>query len=116
MAKKNTDNGSITVKGFPVKQTKKVKESGLLANASITIDDMFAVRDIKICVIKKGKRKGEIYVQFPSAFNKRDEEWYHVFFPVTKEAREKLVNDIINEYENCVDDDDDDDDDDEDEE
>ena len=108
MAKKND---MISVKVFPVKQTKKVKKYGLLANASITIAEMFAVRDIKICVIKKGKRKGEIYVQFPSAFNKRDEEWYNVFFPVTKEAREKLVNGIINEYENCVDDDDDDDED-----
>ena len=115
MAKKETNKNGITVKVFPVKQTKKVKKYGLLANASITIDDMFAVRDIKICVIKKGKRKGEIYVQFPSAFNKRDEEWYNVFFPVTKEAREKLVNDIINEYENCVDDDEDEDDDEDDE-
>ena len=111
MAKKNTSD-MISVKVFPVKQTKKVKKYGLLANASITIDEMFAVRDIKICVIKKGKRKGEIYVQFPSAFNKRDEEWYNVF-PVTKEAREKLVNAIINEYENCVDDDDNEDEDEE---
>ena len=113
MAKKNTNNSGITVKVFPVKQTKKAKKYGLLANASITIDDMFAVRDIKICVFRKGKCKGEIYVLFPSAFNKRDEEWYNVFFPVTKEAREKLVNDIINEYENCVDDDDDEDEDEE---
>lgn len=113
MAKKETNKNGITVKVFPVKQTKKVKKYGLLANASITIAEMFAVRDIKICVAKKGKRKGEIYVQFPSAFNKRDEEWYNVFFPVTKEAREKLVNDIINEYENCVDEDEDEDEDDE---
>ena len=111
MAKKNTNNGGIAIKVFPVKQTKKVKKYGLLANASITIADMFAVRDIKICVVKKGKRKGEIYVKFPSAFNKRDEEWYNVFFPVTKEAREKLINDIIDEYENCIDDDEDEDED-----
>ena len=113
MAKKNTNNVDITVKVFPVKQTKKVKKYGLLANASITIAEMFAVRDIKICVCKLGKRKGELYVQFPSAFNKRDEEWYNVFFPVTKEAREKLVNDIINEYEKCVDEDEDEDEDEE---
>lgn len=103
MAMKKTNENIVSVKVFPVKQTKKVKKYGLLANASITIADMFAVRDIKICVAKKGKHKGEIYVQFPSAFNKRDEEWYNVFFPVTKEARENLVNTIIEEYENCVD-------------
>lgn len=100
MAKKNTNKNFISVKVFPVKQTKKTKKYGLLANASITIAEMFAVRDIKVCVSKKGKHKGEIYVQFPSAFNKRDEEWYNVFFPVTKEARENLVNAIIEEYEN----------------
>ena len=108
MAKKEINKNGIKVKVFPVKQTKKVKKYGLLANVSITIDDMFVVRDIKICTIKKGKRMGEIYVQFPSAFNKRDEEWYNVFFPVTKEVREKLVDEIIFEYENCVDDEDED--------
>lgn len=113
MAKKKTNENIVSVKVFPVKQTKKVKKYGLLANASITIAEMFAVRDIKICVAKKGKRKGEIYVQFPSAFNKRDEEWYNVFFPVTKEARENLVNAIIEEYENCAEDDEDEDEDDE---
>lgn len=100
----------ISVKVFPVKQTKKVKKYGLLANASVTIADMFAVRDIKICVAKKGKHKGQVYVQFPSAFNERDEEWYNVFFPVTKEAREILINDILDEYENCIDEDEDEDD------
>lgn len=100
----------IYVKVYPIKQTKKTKEYGLLANASITIAEMFAVRDIKICVTKKGKHKGEVYVQFPSAFNKRDEEWYNVFFPITKEARQYLINAIIEEYENCVDEDEDEDD------
>lgn len=111
MAKKNTNKIDISVKVFPINQTKKSKKYGLLANASITIAEMFAVRDVKICVAKKGKHKGEIYVQFPSALNKRDEEWYNVFFPITKEARENLVNAIIEEYENCVDEDDNEDDD-----
>ena len=101
----------IYVKVYPIKQTKKTKKYGLLANVSITIAEMFAVRDIKICVAKKGKSE-KIYVQFPSAFNKRDEEWYNVFFPITKEAREVLINAIIQEYENCVDEDEDEDEDD----
>ena len=101
----------IYVKVYPIKQTKKTKKYGLLANASITIAEMFAVRDIKICVAKKGKRE-EVYVQFPSAFNKRDEEWYNVFFPITKEAREYLVNAILQEYDNCINDAEDEDDDD----
>lgn len=102
MSKKKTNTlaENLEIKVFPVKQTKKVKKYGLLANASITILDSFAVRDIKICIAKKGKRKGELYIQFPSAFNKRDEEWYNVFFPITKEARETLVNLILEEYEN----------------
>ena len=93
----------VDVKIYNIKQTKKVKETGLLANVQLTIDDMFAVTNIKVCKTIKGKRKGTLYIQFPSAYNKKNEEYYNIFFPVTKEAREALVNKILEEYKSNLD-------------
>ena len=65
---------------------------------SITLNDVLAVNDI---VIKNGK-KNEPWIVFPSrAYKdaKGNTQYKNVVFPVTAEAREEIVEAILEVYE-----------------
>ena len=97
MAKKNKLSTEFTIKVKPIK-SKKAKQYGLLASVSLTINDEFAVNSIQVREAQKGKNKGDIYVAFPQ-YKGSDDEYYNIFLPITAEARETLINDILEAYE-----------------
>ena len=75
-----------------VKIRKLYDEGRMKALVSVTIDDDFAVHDIKVI-----EGPGRVFVAMPS----RKEEggiYRDVVHPITREAREKLEKIILEEY------------------
>ncbi|MCL5071915.1 MAG: SpoVG family protein [Actinobacteria bacterium] len=75
------------VKIFKPQQEGKVK-----AYASITLGNVFVITDFKVLEGTNG-----LFVAMPS--KKQGEEYKDTAFPITKEARQELVDTILAEYE-----------------
>ena len=82
----------FTVRVYPLSNPK----TKLLATASITIAGSFAVKGFRIYDSKNG-----LFVKEPERtyIKNGTELTSSVFFPVTKEARDALYNQILNSYE-----------------
>ena len=82
----------LTVRIFPVRNAK----SKLRATANVNIAGAFAVQGFRIFDSKNG-----LFVKEPERTYIKDgtELSQSVFFPITKEAREKLYNQILHSYE-----------------
>ena len=77
----------------PVHSASRVK-----ATATILFDDVFKVRGIKIMPRKKGKG---LFVAFPETRNNRG-DYFALAFPVTKELRQELEDQILYEYDQAL--------------
>lgn len=76
---------------------KKVSSDGKMkAIASITIDDAFVVRDIRVIEGQNG-----LFVAMPSR-KTPEGEFRDIAHPITSEARELIQNAILKEYETSV--------------
>lgn len=86
----------LTVRVFPVKNAR----SKLRATANVNIAGAFAVQGFRIFDSKNG-----LFVKEPErAYVKEGTEMTQsVFFPITKEAREKLYGQILHSYEMVMD-------------
>lgn len=72
----------------------KVEGTGnLRAYAAITVDDAYVVHGLRVLEGEAG-----LWVGMPASKNKRG-EFKDIFHPITKEAREVLVNSVISKYE-----------------
>ena len=83
MSEEKNTGIKLDVRAYPLKEPK----GNILANASVTINDMFAVKGIRVMNSEKG-----MFAAMPSM--KYNNEYHEVCFPVTKEMR-KLLNDVI---------------------
>lgn len=70
----------------------KKDKGNLKAFASVTIDNAYVIHGIKILEGERGLR-----VYMPSSRNKRG-EFRDIFHPISKEAREYLVNAVLEAY------------------
>ena len=75
-----------------VKLFRTTKKENVKAIASITVDDVIAVRSIRVMNGSKG-----LFVSFPSQ-KKKDGTYEDVVFPVTKEARDEITSAILAKY------------------
>lgn len=66
----------------------------LWGTASIIIDDMMAINDIKIIYIQKDRR---FCVEFPN-YEKAKRERKEIIVPLHREAREYIENEILKEF------------------
>lgn len=71
----------------------KVKNSNLKAFASVEFDDEFVVTGIKLLDGKKG-----LFIGMPAQADSEG-EYHDTVFPVTKDFRDALTDEIINAYE-----------------
>ena len=85
-------------------KSKKAQKNGLKAMVSITINGEYAVRSIQVREAQSGTNKGELYVSFPQ-YKGSDDKYYNIFLPITAEARESLIEQIIEAYEDESDED-----------
>lgn len=72
----------------------KAKKSNLKAFATVTFDDCFAVKSIRVMDGKKG-----LFISMPAQAD-NEGTYYDIAFPVTKEFRKELQEEIIDAYEN----------------
>ena len=70
---------------------KKQSMDKLKAFASITIENKLVLTGIKIIEGKNG-----LFVAMPS--NKKGEEYFDIFFPITKEYRQYIIDEVLKEY------------------
>jgi len=70
----------------------KSNVSWLEGTASITIDDCFVVKGIKILNGKNG-----LFISMPNQKN-RSGDYKDICFPITKEARQQIIDAIMEEY------------------
>lgn len=75
-------------------------QGGMKAFATVTLNDMFVIRDFTV-------REGQngLFVSFPSKKTKpyttRDgqtKEYQDIFYPITAEARQEIIEAILTEY------------------
>lgn len=100
MSKNKKETGfEYEVKIFPANKN-VTKKTGILANASVTINESLVISDI---VIRESKKKdAEAYVIFPSrSYKDKDGEtqYKNIVFPCTSEARQEIVEAILEAYE-----------------
>lgn len=69
------------------------EKKALRGFASITIDDEFVVTGLRILSCKKG-----LFVSMPSQEG-RDGEYYDTSFPLNKETRDYISNEVLAAYE-----------------
>lgn len=69
------------------------KRSNLKAYVNVEFDEELVVKGIKVLDGKKG-----LFVSMPASEGK-DGEYYDIAFPITKEFRETLVEDVLDAYE-----------------
>jgi len=67
-------------------------EAKLKAYASITFDDCFVVRNLRVIEGKKG-----LFVAMPSK-KRKDGTHQDIAHPITREMREKIENTVLDEY------------------
>lgn len=71
-------------------------QGNLVGNASVIVNDSFAVEGLKICSGEKG-----LYVNMPAVQGK-DGRWRDTFKPITKEARNQLNMAILDAYDQAI--------------
>lgn len=79
-----------------VRIRKIAKEGNMKAVASITLDNEFAVHDIKVIEGDKG-----LFIAMPSR-RTGEGEYKDIAHPITKESREKVAAAIIDAYEKAL--------------
>lgn len=94
-------NFDYEVKIYPANKN-VTKKTGILANASVTINDSLVIGDI---VIRESKKKNsDAFVSFPSrSYKDKDGEtqYKNIVFPCTAEARQEIVEAILEAYEDA---------------
>lgn len=76
-----------------VKVTKYSKTGNLKGFANVTFDDVFVVTGIKILNGQRG-----LFIAMPSNYSEANDEYYDIYFPITKEFREELQDAVLEAY------------------
>lgn len=75
----------------------KIEGTGnLRAYATVTLDDAYVVHGLKVMEGESG-----LWISMPASKNKKG-EFKDIFHPINKEAREVLVNTVVQAYEKGV--------------
>lgn len=84
----NTNGVKLDVRAYPITEPK----GNVLAFASVTIDDMFAVNNIRVVNSDKGP-----FVAMPQVKDKEG-QYRDICFPVTAELRKQMNEAILGAY------------------
>ena len=81
---------------FDIRINKTKGEGKTKAFATVTLDGLFAVRNLRIVESEQG-----VFVAMPAERDTRegaDRQWRDIFFPVSADARKLLVDAVLAEY------------------
>jgi stage V sporulation protein G len=70
---------------------KKQDMDKLKAFASVTVENKLVLTGMKVIEGKNG-----LFVAMPS--NKKGEEYFDIYFPITKEFRQYIIDEVLKEY------------------
>lgn len=70
----------------------KLENSNVLALATITIDNDFVVSNLRVIDGQKG-----VFVAMPSLKDRKG-EYHDIAYPITKQAREQLIDAVLAKY------------------
>ena len=85
----NTENGvKLDVRAYPIAEPK----GNVMAFASVTIEDMFAVNNIRVVNSEKG-----LFVAMPQVKDNKG-EYRDICFPVTADLRKQMNEAILGAY------------------
>lgn len=73
------------------------ENSSLKAFASITIDDEIVIKGLRIVDGNRG-----LFIAFPSTYSEKDDEYYDNVFPIKKETRDYITEQVLAAYEDTV--------------
>lgn len=73
------------------------ENSSLKAFASITIDDELVIKGLRIVDGNRG-----LFIAFPSTYSEKDDEYYDNVFPIKKETRDYITEQVLAAYEDTV--------------
>lgn len=65
------------------------------AFADVVLDDEYAIHGLKVMEGNDG-----LWVAMPSRYDRKNDTYRDVFHPISKEAREKLFNAVLEKYNN----------------
>lgn len=90
---KSESKADIDVQLYNVKSNKDAKSS-VLARGSITIDNEFVIKGVKVVLNKEGKP----FVSLPSSYNAASNESYSIIAPASKSAYTKISSAVLGAY------------------
>jgi stage V sporulation protein G len=82
----------LDVRVYPIDEPK----GGTMAFASVAVDDMAAIRGIRVVDSEKG-----LFVSMPQSKDKND-EYHDIAFPLTGELRKEITAAVLEEYERAA--------------
>ena len=71
-------------------------ESTVKAFCDVLLGGVYVVKGLRVIEGQKG-----LFVGLPREKGKND-KWYDIFYPITKEARETLISTVLKAYEDAV--------------
>lgn len=69
----------------------------LKAFASITFDNEFVVKGLRVVEGRNG-----MFVSYPSTYSEEDKTWYDNCFPINKETRTYIENEVLDAYKDAT--------------
>ena len=73
------------------------ENSSLKAFASITIDDEIVIKGLRVVEGNRG-----LFIAFPSTYSEKDDEYYDNVFPIKKETRDYITDEVLVAYEDTL--------------
>lgn len=79
-----------------VNRIHKFEESGNLKGfADVTLNGLLVIKGLRVIDSKKG-----LFVAMPQS-KAKDDKWYDIVYPATKEAREQIQGEVVKQYNNA---------------
>ena len=82
-------DSKLDVRVYPIDESK----GNTLAFASVAVDDLIAIRGIRVVEGEKG-----LFVSMPQSFNAKSNEYSDIAFPLTGELRAEITAAVLDEY------------------
>ena len=90
---------TITGVNITLKRLSDGETSRLKAYATVTIDNMVAIHDIKVLV---GKDNKKLFIAFPSRKDVANNKFLDIAHPINSESREIFEKAILDEYNKVI--------------
>jgi len=82
-------DAKLDVRVYPIDEPK----GSTRAFASVAVNDLVAIRGVRVVEDKKG-----LFVSMPQSFDKKDNKYHDIAFPLDGDLRKEISKSVLNEY------------------